>query len=135
MKKIESSNYGKRLKQFRVSNGLSQKDLSKMTGISSNRISEWEGGNGCPNLLFLVGIASNFPDFDFRQFLLGDDDQLSNAVKESPAYYSADKRKTRIVAFIDQFFNESSADELAWFELQLKFNIPPFRAFLENDDE
>jgi len=53
----------------------------------------------------------------------------------SANYQVINQRTIRLHNFIDGFMKSSNEDEQAWLEVQLKFNIPPYRDFLESDDE
>lgn len=106
-----------------------------MTKTSTSRLSEYENGNGCPNMEFLACILENFPDTDINKLLLGESAPRLKAVNETKVGYALDPRKQRMLQFMEAFFEASSADELVWLEMQLKFNIPHYRDFLESDDE
>jgi len=49
-----------RLKELRVSHGLSQKQLAKIVGVSQQTISEYEKGNIYPNMYNVISIADFF---------------------------------------------------------------------------
>ncbi len=50
-------NYGEALKYQRETNGYSQTDLAKATGLKQQMISWWEAGKGLPNIDFCVQLA------------------------------------------------------------------------------
>ena len=58
---------GKRLKEVRIEKGLSQDDLSDVTGLSKKTIGRWERGETVPStadLTFLLGkINVSYSDF------------------------------------------------------------------------
>ncbi len=58
---------GKRLKEVRIEKGLSQDDLSEVTGLSKKTIGRWERGETVPStadLTFLLGkINVSYSDF------------------------------------------------------------------------
>jgi len=49
--------FAERLKQFRLSAGLSQTDLGKLAGVSRNAVSQWEAGTTEPSTRRLQAIA------------------------------------------------------------------------------
>ena len=53
-------NYGESLKYHRESNGLSQSELAKQTGLKQQMISWWEAGKGLPNIEFCVKLADYY---------------------------------------------------------------------------
>ena len=50
------SNFGKNLKQIRVMNGISQKELADKLNVSFKTISHWENGYSEPNLFQLIEL-------------------------------------------------------------------------------
>ena len=50
-----------RIKELRLEKGLSQRELSKQTGIKQANISRWEAGNVVPNVID-VWVLANFFD-------------------------------------------------------------------------
>ena len=50
------SNFAKNLKQIRVMNGLSQKELAEKLNVSFKTISHWESGYSEPNLFQLIEL-------------------------------------------------------------------------------
>ncbi len=135
MKNFEIKDIGLRIKQLRKVKSLTQKDLGLITKTSTSRISEYENGNGCPNAEFLAAIIDCYPEIDLYWLLFSDNYKHSRGIKEGHADYSENRRKERIIQFIDVFFDDASEDEQVWLEMQLKFNLPNYRDFLEKYDE
>ena len=50
------NNFAKNLKQIRVMNGLSQKELAEKLNVSFKTISHWENGDSEPNLFQLIEL-------------------------------------------------------------------------------
>ena len=49
-----------RIKELRLENGLSQRELAKLTGIKQANISRWEAGIVVPNVLDVWVLAEFF---------------------------------------------------------------------------
>ena len=54
------TNLHKILKQLRLENNLSQKDLSQILGVNHRTICNWEAARNEPDLSMLVKIANSF---------------------------------------------------------------------------
>ena len=52
--------FGKRLKEFRIEKGLSQRKLGEIFGVCNQTVSFWESGSREPDLDTLVEIAHYF---------------------------------------------------------------------------
>ena len=52
--------YGKAIKAMRITNGLSQSQLAKETGIPQNTISWIEGDKGIANIFQIVKLADYY---------------------------------------------------------------------------
>ena len=50
--------FGKRLKELRISRGLSQREFAEKLSISFQSVSKWETGNSYPNISLIPSIAS-----------------------------------------------------------------------------
>lgn len=51
---------GKRIKEIRTENGLSQEKFGALLSVSQDTISLWEKGKSVPTTEFLIAIATNF---------------------------------------------------------------------------
>ena len=61
--------FGKKLKELRIEQGLSQQKLGEILGFCNQTISFWENGSREPDLDTLVKIARYF-DVSFEELLL-----------------------------------------------------------------
>ena len=52
--------FAKRLKEFRVENGLSQRELADKLGVSKQNISDWEHGKSETSFEMVIKIATFF---------------------------------------------------------------------------
>ena len=52
--------FSQRLKDIRIDNSLSQRDLAKELGVSQASIARWENGLQTPNIEYLKAIAILF---------------------------------------------------------------------------
>lgn len=50
-------NVGKRIKQLRIENGLSQKELAERVGVAQNTLAQYEKGTSRTSLDVLVRLA------------------------------------------------------------------------------
>ncbi len=57
---MENNVFGKKLKELRLEQGLSQKELGKIFGVCNQTISFWEIGCREPDLDNLLKIARHF---------------------------------------------------------------------------
>ena len=53
-------NIGKRIKEIRMENGLSQQHFGQLLSVSQDTISLWEKGKSVPTTEFLIAIAKKF---------------------------------------------------------------------------
>lgn len=53
-------NFGERLRELRIENGLTQLQLAQILGISKSNISKYEAGNVEPNLDIITNVAIQF---------------------------------------------------------------------------
>lgn len=51
---------GKRIKEIRTENGLSQQKFGEMLSVSQDTVSLWEKGKSVPTTEFLIAIAKKF---------------------------------------------------------------------------
>ncbi len=71
-------NYGKILKEHRLSAGKSLLDVEKDTGISNSNLSRWEQGKVLPNIDFCVQLADYYGiSIDY---LIGRADDFENII-------------------------------------------------------
>ena len=61
--------FGKKLKELRIEQGLSQQKLGEILGFCNQTISFWENGSREPDLDTLVKIARHF-DVSLEELLL-----------------------------------------------------------------
>ncbi|MBQ6882835.1 MAG: helix-turn-helix transcriptional regulator [Clostridia bacterium] len=57
---MKNNCFGKKLKELRIDNGLSQQKLGELLGFCNQTISFWESGSREPDLDTLVKIAHFF---------------------------------------------------------------------------
>ena len=53
-------NIGKRIKEIRTENGLSQENFGKLLSVSQDTISLWENGKSLPTTEFLIALSTQF---------------------------------------------------------------------------
>lgn len=82
--------FGERLRDLRRENRYTQKDLSKLLGLSPNSICEWEKHRSEPSLEHLLEMARLFNVS--TDYLLGRTDELGSVVMPSAAL-AEDERK------------------------------------------
>lgn len=51
---------GNLIRQFRIANGLTQKQLADRICVSDKAVSKWECGKGCPDISLLAALADVF---------------------------------------------------------------------------
>ena len=51
---------GKRIKEIRMENGLSQQRFGQLLSVSQDTISLWEKGKSLPTTEFIIAIAKTF---------------------------------------------------------------------------
>ncbi len=51
---------GKRIKEIRIENGMSQQKFGNVISVSQDTISLWENGKSAPTTEFLIAIAETF---------------------------------------------------------------------------
>lgn len=51
---------GKRIKEIRLENGLSQQKFGAVLSVSQDTVSLWEKGKSVPTTEFLIAIAKSF---------------------------------------------------------------------------
>ena len=57
---MDTENIGKRIKEIRLENGLSQQKFGEALSVSQDTVSLWENGKSVPTTEFLIAIATNF---------------------------------------------------------------------------
>lgn len=57
---MDSMSFAKRIKQLRIDNNLTQKDIADELGMTPTGISYWESGNAVPNYETLKKLADFF---------------------------------------------------------------------------
>ena len=60
MKKVNLKNISKRIKELRISNSITQKELAKMLGVPQPIMSYYETGARIPNLEILIMLSEIF---------------------------------------------------------------------------
>lgn len=70
-------NFGKKLKQFRKDNNLTQKKLGELAGCSESNISYLESGKSTPTFELIKTIHDIDPEIDLKEFLFGGDEDES----------------------------------------------------------
>ena len=70
---MKNNEFGKRLRELRIENDLSQRELGKIFNVCNQTISFWEGGSREPDLDTLKTIALYFDVsiddlLDFKEF-------------------------------------------------------------------
>ena len=74
-----------RLRELRISRGISQKDLAKYFGMSSGNLCDWEKGRSEPDIAGLIRLANFFGES--IDYLVGrvDEDMMENSQPVSRA--------------------------------------------------
>lgn len=54
------TNIGNRIKEIRVENKLTQKQMGAILSVSQDTVSLWETGKSLPTAEFLISMAKNF---------------------------------------------------------------------------
>lgn len=75
------NNFGKRLKNLRISTDITQEQLANALGISYQAVSKWENGLGLPDISLLPGISGFFGVS--TDWLLGIDTEHSDKAIEN----------------------------------------------------
>lgn len=90
---------GARIARLREREGLSQRDLAKLLGVSQATLANWELGRHEPDLSRLVALANTFqvPVWWFLPWRIGDLAWVEPLLAEMP---SEDRR--RLLAAIEQ---------------------------------
>ena len=57
---MEMQLIGKRIKEIRTENGLSQQSFGALLSVSQDTVSLWEKGKSVPTTEFLIAIAEKF---------------------------------------------------------------------------
>ena len=57
---MDMEQIGKRIKEIRIENGLSQEKFGALLSVSQDTISLWEKGKSVPTAEFLIAIAQQF---------------------------------------------------------------------------
>lgn len=57
---MDMEQIGKRIKEIRTENGLSQEKFGALLSVSQDTISLWEKGKSVPTTEFLIAIATKF---------------------------------------------------------------------------
>ena len=57
---MDMQHIGKRIKELRIENGLSQENFGKELSVSQDTVSLWENGKSLPTVEFLIAIAKRF---------------------------------------------------------------------------
>ena len=137
MKGGEKMNFATRLKELRLANGLTQKDLGKAIEVGRTTISEYESGKIVPKQEGLLKIANHFNvSVDYltgvsnepatRKQNASDLDALLNTIHhilldeyDTPVTYEGEQLSSRQKIIIDQLI-EQLRDNI---ELMLQLNI------------
>ena len=53
-------NVGKKIKEIRLENKLTQKDFGELFFVSQDTVSLWENGKSCPTVEYLIEISRRF---------------------------------------------------------------------------
>ena len=51
---------GKRIKEIRIEQGLSQQQFGELLSVSQDTVSLWENGKAVPTAEFLIAVAQQF---------------------------------------------------------------------------
>ena len=54
------TNIGNRIKEIRIENKLTQKQMGDILSVSQDTVSLWETGKSLPTAEFLISMAKNF---------------------------------------------------------------------------
>ena len=57
---MDMEQIGKRIKEIRTENGLSQEKFGALLSVSQDTVSLWEKGKSVPTAEFLIAIAQKF---------------------------------------------------------------------------
>ncbi len=66
------SGLGDRLREFRISKGLTQIEFAEKIGTTQNSLTKIENGYRGITDLMLVKLYQRFPDFDAKEILIGE---------------------------------------------------------------
>lgn len=83
-----SSKIGIVIRQLRIAEGLTQKELADQMNISHKTVSKWECGLGCPDLS-LIGELSSLLKIDIQSLLAGEivsSDTVGGNMKKTKYY-------------------------------------------------
>lgn len=75
--------FGKRLKEFRVSKGINQQEVAKQTGVMQPSIVRYESGLRAPDIYFIKQFVEKF-DCDLNWLVFGGRDESSPPFPPEP---------------------------------------------------
>lgn len=118
-----NSNFGKRLRELRISKGFTQEEAAELLGVSKQSVSRWECEQTYPDILFLPTIAAFYnvsTDSIFgldaekiaeeKQKILNDIKAAANSGDTLSAFYLSQKMYTKYpndLAIIDRYMREA----------------------------
>lgn len=87
--------FTERLKELRIDNKLTQKELSLSLGLSANCVCEWEKGRSEPNIETIILLSNRFQVS--VDYLLGREDDFGNIViKNNASFAVSDAEKKHL---------------------------------------
>ncbi len=73
--------FGKRIKNIRLENNLTQENMAKKLNVSRQAISNWENNKNLPDLEMIIIIAQMFP-LSLDQLILGEGYNMDNITEK-----------------------------------------------------
>lgn len=77
---MDQEKIGKLIKEIRIKNNLTQKDLADKYGVTYQAVSKWENGKNIPDIMILRQISKDF-NIDITDLLEGEVIQKKNYLK------------------------------------------------------
>lgn len=142
----EKTEFGVRIEALSKSERMNFKEIAKEIGVSYRTMQNVIGIQSNVKSDFAIKLCTRF-GVSYRWFFTGEGVMYSkpeSKLEEKLDIYEfnneqdlkINKRKMRLNAFIEHWFETQDSDEQAWLEGQLKRSIPEYNDFIfENDAE
>lgn len=130
-KKIE---IGKRLKEYRLSQGMTLVQFAKIIGISHGSLSDIERGKTSPSAETLSSLVRH-TDINPTWLLIGEGpkNRPKNLEKEPNIFSIQDVPLKNMIGFLIYFWKNASQDERIWLKVQFSRCLPEFEEFLKKE--
>ena len=106
-------NFGERLRNLRVSSGLTHREISEKTGISSGNFSKYESGKVKPSVEVLALLCQLF-NVSADWFLFGEEP----TIKKAKVFNNPDLEFA--IQLLTDLYNDPNPDMRGWAKIQFK---------------